>query len=153
MHISKYPYLLWGQHRALMLHCVSQPGRWQSWNFSLWLAALAFLNSCTENCKRECMQRAGHFLIWECINGWCLSGRLTEISCINGAWLGSLGSSLDSAAHLANFFMSVSPDVPMDEMASALLKALEKQQEHQQRKQSGACPQHTSAAYRSHDLL
>lgn len=32
---------------------------------------------------------------------------------------------MDSVAHLANFFMSVSPDVPMDEMASALFKALE----------------------------
>ena len=53
-----------------------------------------------------------------------ISCHITEMSCIKGALLGSLGSSLDSAAHLANFFMSVSPDVPMDEMASALFKAL-----------------------------
>lgn len=51
---------------------------------------------------------------------------VTEISCINGALLGSLGSSLDSAAHLANFFMSISPDVPIAEMASALFKALKR---------------------------
>ena len=50
----------------------------------------------------------------------------TEISCIRGALLGSFGSSLDSAAHLANFFMSVSPDVPIDEMASAFFKALKR---------------------------
>lgn len=54
------------------------------------------------------------------------SCHITEISCIRGALLGSLGSSLDSAAHLANFFMSVSPEAPIDEMASALFKALEK---------------------------
>lgn len=53
-----------------------------------------------------------------------ISCHITEMSCIKGALLGSLGSSLDSAAHLANFFMSVSPDVPIDEMASALFKAL-----------------------------
>lgn len=51
---------------------------------------------------------------------------VTEISCINGALLGSFGSSLDSAAHLANFFMSISPDVPIAEMASALFKALKR---------------------------
>ena len=53
-----------------------------------------------------------------------VSCHVTEISCIRGPLLGSLGSSLDSAAHLANFFMSVSPDVPIEEMASALFKAL-----------------------------
>ena len=52
-----------------------------------------------------------------------VSCHVTEISCIRGPLLGSLGSSLDSAAHLANFFMSVSPDVPIEEMASALFKA------------------------------
>lgn len=83
--------------------------------------------------------------VWKkmCVKGWTisimitpsremgvcppLSCHITEISCIKGALLGSFGSSLDSAAHLANFFKSVSPDVPIDEMASALFKALEKQ--------------------------
>lgn len=45
---------------------------------------------------------------------------------MRGALLGSLGSSLDSAAHLASFFMSVRPEVPMEEMASALFSALER---------------------------
>lgn len=59
---------------------------------------------------------------------------VTEISCIRGALLGSFGSSLDSAAHLASFFMSVSPDVPIDEMASALFNALEGKKEKEENK-------------------
>lgn len=122
----------------LLVYCEGSTGsgRWcstvsHSWEvaelkFKLWSTALEFFNGCTENCKRECTQRVGFFIISGCKDGLCVSGNVTEISCINGAWLGSLGSSLDSAAHLASFFMSVSPDVPMDEMASALFKALEK---------------------------
>lgn len=79
------------------------------------------------------MHARGREGILELRSGLCISDRVTEISCIKGALLGSLGSSLDSAAHLANFFMSVSPDVPMDEMASALFKALEKQQKTNRR--------------------
>lgn len=85
------------------------------------------------------MPRAG-YCISEFRNGLVISGHVTEISCIKGPLLGSLGSSLDSAAHLASFFISVSPDVPMDEMASALFKALEKQHKHKQEEQSGAWP-------------
>lgn len=92
--------------------------------------------------------------ILELRSGLCICDHVTEISCIRGALLGSLGSSLDSAAHLANFFMSVSPDVPMDEMASALFRALEKQQKNINKRNSQELDLNRgSTAHRSQYLL
>lgn len=52
---------------------------------------------------------------------------LTIIICIRAALFGSFGSSFASAAHLASFFMSFKPDVPMDAIASIFFKALKRQ--------------------------
>lgn len=79
------------------------------------------------SCERKCkgLSHFYHYHHTTSRKGVCAQFcHVTEISCIRGALLGSFGSSLDSAAHLANFFMSVSPEVPIDEMASALFKAL-----------------------------
>lgn len=56
---------------------------------------------------------------------------LTVMSCMRAELLGSLGSSFDSAAHLANFFISVSPEAPIEDTASMLCKALQEEQKLQ----------------------
>lgn len=88
------------------------------------------------SCERKCkgLSHFYHYHHTTSRKGVCAQFcHVTEISCIRGALLGSFGSSLDSAAHLANFFMSVSPEVPIDEMASALFKALGGKKVHSMR--------------------